>query len=137
MLQEIRKELDTLEYYTEILSTATTYPEDIFMESPLIYGGAERYVLLGLERVSDVCKLLTSYYHIEGVNDYKDILRVLEEKKVYPDWLSHRLTERVEQSLYSEIDYLEGLSKDSLYVLLDETISDFRYFRKYVLEYVA
>ncbi|QIB27550.1 DUF86 domain-containing protein [Caloranaerobacter azorensis] len=137
MIEMIKKELDVLEKYTEILSVAYTYDEETFIHEPLIYGGTERFIILGLKSIVDVCRMVIDYCNFKRTDDYREMIRILEYKKVYPSWLSESLVRKIKYIFTLKYDYLKYMNKKELYTLLEEIIRDFRHFKKYVLEYIV
>ncbi|WP_157910317.1 hypothetical protein [Petroclostridium xylanilyticum] len=137
MENDIRQGLNLLEEYAEIISTASAYLKEEFENSPLIYGGAERYILLGLGQIFKVCKLVIGKYYSEKSYEVSKYIKILEKHKILPPWLAIRLTDKVECiSFFSQEDCLKDINKAQVYNWLDEIVSDFKHFKKYVLEYI-
>ncbi|KAB3530521.1 HepT-like ribonuclease domain-containing protein [Alkaliphilus serpentinus] len=128
--------LDKLEEYAEILSTAASYTKMDFLETPLVYGGAERFILMGYQNILESCYLVIQDSNHKSPLNQLDIVSVLEDKRVIPPWLSSNLKERIKYIYTLEYDLLRHISKDELYILLENYVSDFRNFKKYVLEYI-
>ena len=136
MVLKIEKELKKLEEFTEILSVASTYEEDVFIGDPIVHGGAERFILQGLASVLKVGKLVAEENDSKNLSTPKDVLETLRNNKVYPEWLCDNLSKKIKYIDILDYDYLRHMDKEEIYDSLDEFISDFRHFKKFVLEYV-
>ena len=136
MILKIENELKKLEEFTEILSVASTYEEDIFIGDPIVYGGAERFILQGLASILNVGRLVAEESDLQNSSDYKEVLETLRNNKVFPEWLCYSLSNKVKYIDTLDYDYLRHMDKSEVYKVLDEFIWDFRHFKKFVLEYV-
>lgn len=128
--------LKKLQEYTEILSAVATYSTSDFIENPIIYGGAERFILLGYQCILETCKLVCEYLDCRENFDDVELIKKLESNRVFPAWLGVNLNQRIKYIYTLHYDYLRCMSKSELYTLLDEIVGDFRSFNKYVLEYI-
>lgn len=135
-MEDILRKLEKLREYTEILSVAAAYSKRDFVEMPLIFGGAERFILLGYENILETCKLTCKHCNLRDNLKDREIIKELELNRVFPQWLGVNLNKRVMYIYTLEYDFLRYMSKEELYTLLDDIISDFRHFRKYLLEYI-
>ncbi|SCX75990.1 hypothetical protein [Alkaliphilus peptidifermentans] len=133
-MEEIRRKLNKLDEYAEILSVASTYSKEDFINNPLIYGGAERFTILGYQNILEVSTLVIKHCQFPNT---KNLIKTLESNRVFPNWLSANINGRIKYIYTLEYDYLKLMNKDELYNLLPEIVSDLRHFRKYVLEYVV
>lgn len=136
MKKNIVRELDRLEGYTEIISLASNYEKEIFVKEPIIYGGSERFIILGMTCVIEVCELIIMNFHLNRNKGFKEMIGILEKNRVYPEWLSTNLKNKVRYIFTLKYDYLRYMNKEELYNILDEVVSDFRHFKKYILEYI-
>lgn len=130
----IISKLDNLERYTEIISTAAGFLGEDFSCNPLIYGGAVRYILLGLYNVRESSRLMSEQLNLKHSEYDSDVLKILAEKKVFPQWLAESLSIDLNDFAEKQFDDFGGEKK--LYCRLDRIVSDFRHFKKYVLEYL-
>lgn len=128
--------LDQLESYTEIISIAAGLIEEDFIRDPLVYGGAYRYIILGLEHVRDICILLRNIFNLNAFVGDNELLQVLVKNKVIPRWLAKNLLINIKELYEQQCDDLKETDKTKLYGKLDQIVSDFRHFKKYVLEYL-
>lgn len=132
-----KQKLDKLDIYAEILSVAATTEKIVFIKSPLIYGGAERYIILGYKLILEASKEMLEHYDFSNSNEPEAIVKILGTNRVYPPWLTKSLAKNINYGiLKNNEDLLLQMDKEKLYYLLDEFIKDFRHYRKFVLEYV-
>ncbi|MEW6696743.1 MAG: hypothetical protein ACOY35_08655 [Bacillota bacterium] len=136
-MEKIKESLAELEKFTDIISVAASYEKDIFLKDPIIYGAAERFILLGLKCMLDVCGDIVQKYGFSGNTNCENLIVLLQKHKVYPEWLANRLAVKTKLITSPDRDYLKEMNKSDLYDLLDEVILDFRYFKKFVLEYIV
>lgn len=138
MQKDIKKnifsKLDNLERYTEIISVAADLFEEDFVSNPLNYGGANRYILLGLHDVREAIRHLSHLLNLEYREYDCEILKILADSKVFPPWLAENLA--TDFNDFREEQYCDLKNGHNLYCSLDSIVSDFRHFKKYVLEYL-
>ncbi len=134
-MDKIMERLQDLETYTEIISVAATFEKSIFLHDPLVCGGAGWYIQLALKCIADINNKICREYGFTGI-DYPETLELLQRHKVYPDWLVKNLAGKREFVPGQDNEVIEGIEKEKLYELLTETLSDFRYIKKFVLEYI-
>ena len=92
--------------------------------------------MLGSKLVYEVSILLRDSLSIDNSLENQELLNALAERKVYPRWLAENLSDSM-RYYFLKYDYLEGINKTELYGMLDQIVSDFRHFRKFVLEYIV
>lgn len=131
---DIIKKLNKLESYTENISVAAGLLDEGFVSNPLMYGGAVRYILLGICELRETTKLMCKEYSIEDCKGDFERLTSLAEKKIFPTWLAKNLYVIISEM--SEMQCDDPNDKSELYGRLDGIVSDFRHYKKYVLEYL-
>lgn len=125
--------LNQLESFTEIISIATGFMKEDFIHDPLIYGGANRYILLGLEHIRDIGMMLCDIYGLDMTEH--ELPKLLAKNKIFPHWLAENLL-NINTFFRQQHDEYEEKDPALLYGKLDQIVSDFRHFKKYVLEYL-
>ena len=75
----IRRRLEMLQDYIEILEHIAQYSEDEFLGNPERYGSAERFLQLALESVLDMGSHVIADEALGTVNQSRDIPRVFRE----------------------------------------------------------
>jgi len=76
----IRKRLNKLDEYLEILRSLQQYSRDVFLSDPEHYGSAERFLHLSIEAALDMGNHLIADERLGVVDWYSDIPRILAEK---------------------------------------------------------
>lgn len=126
--------LENLERHTEIISTAAGLLEEDFVSNPLNYGGANRYILLGLHDVREASRLMSDQLNLDHCEHDCELLKVLADSKVFPPWLAKNLS--ADFNDFRQKKYCDLKDEHKLYSRLDSIVSNFRHFKKYVLEYL-
>lgn len=110
--------------------------EEDFIRDPLIYGGANRYILLGLQNVRDICILVYDVLSLNSLVGDNQLLQVLAKNKVFPRWLAENLSLNLKEFFEKQYDDYKEIDRLKLYGNLHQIVSNFRHFKKYVLEYI-
>ncbi len=82
-IEVIRKRVQKLDEYLEILRAMQKYSVEEFLENPEHYGSAERFLQLAIEATIDIGSHIVSDLGLGQVNWYSDIAAILAEKKLY------------------------------------------------------
>ena len=77
----IRRRLNKLDEYLEILNGLKKYSLDEFIATPEYYGSVERFLQLAIETTLDIGSHIVADLGLGEVNWYSDIAAILEEKK--------------------------------------------------------
>jgi len=88
-VEVIRKRLNKLDEYLEILSQLQGYSLEAFVANPERYGSAERFLQLAIEVVTDLGNHIIADEALGVVNWHSDIPRLLAEH----DYISTELQE--------------------------------------------
>ncbi len=86
----IRKRLNKLDEYLEILENARRYSYDEFISNPEHYGSVERFLHLAIESVTDIGNHLIAELNLGKVEWYSDIPKILLNK----NYLNQELAEK-------------------------------------------
>ena len=79
-VEVIRKRLNKLDEYLDILHTLQRYSFEEFVSSPERYGSAERFLQLAIEAVTDIGGHVIADLSLGVVNWYSDIPTILAER---------------------------------------------------------
>ena len=79
----IRKRLNKLDEYLEILDDLKKYSLEEFLSKPEYYGSVERFLQLAIETTVDIGNHIVADLGLGEVNWYSDIAAILEEKTSY------------------------------------------------------
>jgi len=80
--EKIRKRLQKLDEYLDILRSLARTPYDRFQRDPLLRGSAERYLHLAIETINDLGNHVIADDQLGKVEQYKDIPDILMKKKM-------------------------------------------------------
>ncbi len=86
----IRKRLNKLDEYLDILRGMRKYSLEEFLADPEKYGSAERFLHLAIEATTDIGSHLIADLGLGEVNWYSDIAAILAEKGYVPVELSEK-----------------------------------------------
>lgn len=78
----LRKRLNKLDEYIDILRSLQRYSFEEFIADPERYGSAERFLQLAIETINDLGNHIIADDDLGVVNWYRDIPEILESKKV-------------------------------------------------------
>jgi len=79
-VEVIRKRIEKLDEYIEILRGLQKYSLQEFLENPEHYGSVERFLQLAIETTTDIGNHIISSLGLGEVNWYSDIAAIIEEK---------------------------------------------------------
>lgn len=77
----VRKRLNKLDEYLDILKDLKKYSLDEFINTPECYGSVERFLQLAIETTLDIGNHIVADMGLGEVNWYSDIAAFMEEKK--------------------------------------------------------
>lgn len=80
--------------------------------------------------------LLCDICNLDPPSGDNAILHVLAKTKIHPPWLADNLSQDIAFVIRQQNIDFEEADHTKLYGRLDQIISDFRHFKKYVLEYL-
>lgn len=103
----IRKRLNKLDEYLDILRGMKKYLLDEFLADPEKYGSAERLLQLAIEATTDIGSHSIADLGLGEVNWYSDIAAILTEKGYIPVELSEKWIRMVGFRNILVHDYLE------------------------------
>lgn len=118
-VEVIRKRIEKLEEYIEILHGFQKYSLDEFLENPEHYGSAERFLQLAIETTTDIGNHIISSLGLGEVNWYSDIAGIIEEKGYINSDLRERWIKMIGFRNILVHDYLEVDRKIVYDVLLN------------------
>ena len=76
----IRRRLNKLDAYLDILESLRSYTFDRFENDPLVHGAAERYLHMSIEAINDMGNHIVADDELGVINQYSDIPDVLHKK---------------------------------------------------------
>ena len=105
--------------------------ERSFVDDPLIYGNAERYLQLAIQALLDVSHHIVADMNLNLPADSKELFSLLTKHKVLPVRLSKRLAPMAGFRNILVHEYLE-IDRHRVYRVLKNDLSDFERFIKAV-----
>ena len=105
--------------------------ERSFVDDPLIYGNAERYLQLAIQALLDVSHHIVADMNLNLPADSKELFNILTKHKVLSVRLSKRLAPRAGFRNILVHEYLE-IDRHRVYRVLKNDLNDFERFIKAV-----
>ena len=122
-VEVIRKRLNKLDEYLEILNGLKKYSLDEFLSTPEYYGSVERFLQLAIETIVDIGNHIVADLGLGEVNWYSDIAAILEEKNFISIDLREKWIRMVGFRNILVHDYLE-VDRKIVYEVLHNQIGD-------------
>ncbi len=119
----IRKRLNKLDEYLEILNGLKKYSLDEFIANPEYYGSVERFLQLAIETTLDIGSHIVADLGLGEVNWYSDIAAILEEKNFISVDLREKWIRMVGFRNILVHDYLE-VDRELVYEVLQTRLGD-------------
>ena len=105
--------------------------ERSFVDDPLIYGNAERYLQLAIQALLDVSHHIVADMNLNLPADSKELFNLLTKHKVLPVRLSKRLVPMAGFRNILVHEYLD-IDRHRVYLVLKNDLGDFERFIKAV-----
>jgi len=119
----IRKRLNKLDEYLEILNDLKKYSLEDFISTPEYYGSVERFLQLAIETTVDIGNHIVADLGLGEVNWYSDIAAILEEKNFISVDLREKWIRMVGFRNILVHDYLE-VDREIVYEVLHNRLGD-------------
>lgn len=121
----IRKRLQRLEEYLDVLAGLAAYSEAEFLASPERYGSAERFLQLSIEATLDIGNHLVADLHLGQVEVSRDIPYMLAKAGVISPALRETWIRMIGFRNILVHDYLD-IDRRIVYQVLQRHLADFR-----------
>ncbi len=131
----IRRRLEMLQDYIEILEHIAQYSESEFLGNPERYGSAERFLQLALESVLDMGSHVIADEALGTVNQSRDIPRVFRETGHIDAELEERWLRMIGFRNILVHAYLE-LDRQRVYQFLRHNLDDFRQLQRVFAQFL-
>ena len=121
----IRRRLDALLQYLDILSRLARYSESDFLADPERYGSAERFLQLSLEGLLDLGSHVIAERNLGVINQARDVPRIFREQgyidaEIEQQWLRMIGFRNILVHAYLDID------RQQVHRLLQHNLDDIR-----------
>ncbi|AJA48557.1 hypothetical protein CPAST_c24880 [Clostridium pasteurianum DSM 525 = ATCC 6013] len=127
--------IDKLNEYMRILKSLTKYDRKTYINDPLIYGSAERFLHLSIECILDIANHVIADMRYRRPENNKDIFLVLHENKIIDEKLKNNLCNMAGFRNILVHDYLK-LDRALVYDIINNNLNDIEDFIKIVVEYI-
>ncbi|MBI4504027.1 MAG: DUF86 domain-containing protein [Chloroflexi bacterium] len=121
----VRKRLQKLEEYLNILERLGCYTLEEFLVNPERYGSAERFLQLAIEAIDDVAAHVVAELELGPVEARRDLARHLREHSYIDEDLEQRWMRVIGFRNILVHDYLE-IDRKLVYRVLKENLVDLR-----------
>jgi uncharacterized protein YutE (UPF0331/DUF86 family) len=119
----VRKRLNKLDEYLQILYTLQKYSFDAFFGDPERYGSTERFLYLAIEAINDIGNHLISDDNMGMVDSYRDIPIILAEKGIISTAQREKWIQMIGFRNTLVHEYIE-IDRKIVYQVLQENLED-------------
>ena len=127
--------IDKLNEYIGILKSVIKYDRETYINDPLIYGAAERFLHLSIECILDISNHVISDMRCRKPENNRDIFLVLYENKIIDEKLKDNLCNMAGFRNILVYDYMK-LDRGLVYDVINNNSNDIEDFIKIVVEYI-
>lgn len=131
----IKKRINSLEEYLEILRGLQKYSLEEFLSNPEHYGSAERFLQLAIETTTDIGNHIISSLKLGEVNWYSDVAILLEEKKYITPGLREKWIRMIGFRNILVHDYLD-VDRKIVHHVLQNGLDDLEELKKSFAEFL-
>jgi uncharacterized protein YutE (UPF0331/DUF86 family) len=131
----IRKRLNKLDQYLDILRRLQRYSLDEFLADPERFGSAERFLQLAIEAVTDMGNHVIAALALGIVDWYSDIPRILTEKGYIPPELGERWTRMLGFRNVLVHEYLD-IDRKVVYDILQQNLEDLESLKQFFARFL-
>ena len=133
--ENLEKLLDKTKEYFKHLQELKQCDKKEFLEDWKIYELVDRELYLAIESCINIGEVLISGYDWRRPENYKDVMKILVEKKVLDSEFGKQMMEMVRFRNKLAHDYLY-LNQELIYEYLQNNLGDFKKFMICIKEYV-
>lgn len=119
----IRRRLEKLDEYLEILQGLQRYDRAAFVGDPERYGSAERFLQLAIETTLDTGSHVIAQLGLGTIDSYRDVPRLLAEHSYIDPRLRERWIRMIGLRHVLVHDYVD-LDRDIVYDVLHQDLDD-------------
>jgi uncharacterized protein YutE (UPF0331/DUF86 family) len=128
-VEVLRRRLNKLDAYIDILRRLSRYDLQAFLSDPEHYGSAERFLQLAIETLNDMGSHVVIDLQLGMVESYRDIPRILVEHEYLSSELGDIWIRMVGFRNILVHDYLE-IDRKLVYGVLQENLEDLAALRR-------
>lgn len=134
-VEVLRKRLEKLEEYLQILHRLRETPLATFLENPEKYGSAERFLQLAIEAIDDIGSHLVADLQLGTVEWYRDVPELLYEAGYIDEALYQRWLRMIGFRNILVHDYLD-IDRHQVYQILQNHLEDFDQIRSIFAQFL-
>lgn len=127
--------INKLNEYIDILKTIRKHNKETYINDPLIYGSAERFLHLSIECVLDIGNHVISDMRYRKPENNKDIFLVLYENNILHEKIKKNLCNMAGFRNILVHDYMK-LDRGVVYDIINSNLKDIEEFVKIIIQYV-
>lgn len=131
----IRRRLQKLDEYLEILQGLRRYSLEAFVEDPERYGSAERFLQLAIETLTDMGNHVIAGLGLGPVDSYRDIPRIFSEQGYIDAQTKEKWFQMIGFRNILLHDYLD-LDREIVYHVLQQDLEDIVVLRKVFAQFL-
>jgi uncharacterized protein YutE (UPF0331/DUF86 family) len=131
----IRKRLNKLDEYLDILYVLRKYNFDAFIENPEHYGSAERFLHLAIEALNDIGNHIIADDGLGIVDWYRDIPVILLENGVITPEMKENWIRMIGFRNTLVHEYIE-IDRHIVYEVLQNNLADIEEFKRIFAQYL-
>ncbi len=134
-VEVIRKRLNKLDEYLDILHALQRYSFEEFISSPERYGSAERFLQLAIEAVTDIGGHVIADLSLGVVNWYSDIPSILAERGYISPELREKWVRMIGFRNTLVHDYLD-IDRQIVYDVLQDGLDDIKALKRSLAQFL-
>lgn len=131
----INARINKIQEYLKILKELKLESRENFLTDYRIHGLAERYLHLAIECVLDIGNHLISRLEYEKPETYQEILLILGKNSIIPKEFAEKIAKMAGFRNILIHNYLE-INERLVFEYLQNNLSDFEAFNKYIVKYL-
>lgn len=124
----IRRRLQKLNEYLDILRTTQQYSRSEFVEDPYLYGSAERFLQLSIESINDMASHVVVDENLGAVERAQDLPDIFESEGLIGEEMREQWTDMVGFRNALVHDYLD-IDRDIVYEAIQHRLDEIEQLR--------
>ncbi|QCX34347.1 DUF86 domain-containing protein [Caloramator sp. E03] len=126
--------ISKLNEYLDFLKEIQKYSIEEYLNSPMIYGSAERFLHLSIECIIDISSHIIADMRFRKPASNREIFEILYENKIINDSLKEKLSNMAGLRNILVHDYI--LNKRIVYEIIKNNLKDIEDFVNIIIEYI-
>lgn len=131
----VLKRISRLNEYLDFLKDIQKYSMDEYLNNPMIYGSAERFLHLLIECIIDISSHIIADMRYRKPTSNREIFEILYENKIINDSLKEKLSNMAGFRNILVHDYIK-LNKKIVYEIIQNNLKDMENFINIIAEYI-